>query len=96
MFYRVNEEKLFDINRTYNSLINLLDNDAVHFLNFLDKELTDEREIAEQQDFLHLILKKKPIPIALEYINQNFGDLNQKNNQMLQTITDMRGNIVAE
>lgn len=93
MFYRVNEEKLFDINRTYNSLINLLDNDAV---NFLDKELTDEREIAEQQDFLHLILKKKPIPIALEYINRNFGDMNQKNNQMLQTITDMRGNIVAE
>jgi poly(U)-specific endoribonuclease len=71
LFYRVNEEKLFDVNRTYNSFINLLDNYAVHFL---DEELTDEKEIAEQQEFLHLILKTKPIQIALEYINQNLGE----------------------
>ncbi|MGB3405710.1 MAG: hypothetical protein WBA77_23725 [Microcoleaceae cyanobacterium] len=71
LFYRVNEEKLFDIDRTYNSFINLLDNYAIHFL---EEEFTDEIEAAEQQDFIHLILKTKPIQIALEYINQNLGE----------------------
>ncbi len=71
LFHRVNEEKLFDQSRTYNSFINLLDNYAIHFLS---EELTDEIEEQEQQDFLNLILKTQPIQIALEYINQTLGE----------------------
>lgn len=37
----MNEEKLFDSNRTDNSFIKLLDNDAVHFL---DEDFIDEIE----------------------------------------------------
>ena len=62
LFHRVNEEKLFDDSRTYNSFINLLDNYAVHFL---AEELSDEQEEQEQQNFLNFILNTKPIQIAL-------------------------------
>jgi poly(U)-specific endoribonuclease len=71
LFYHVNEEKLFDSSRTYNSFIKLLDNYAVHFL---DEEFTDEIEEQEQNNFLRLILQTKPIQIALEYINKNLGE----------------------
>lgn len=71
LFHRVNEEKLFDPNRTYNAFINLLDNYAVYFL---DEELTLEAEEKEQLQFIDLILKTKPIQIAWDYINQEFGE----------------------
>ncbi|MDJ0696845.1 lamin tail domain-containing protein [Mastigocoleus sp. MO_188.B34] len=71
LFYRVNEEKLFDENRTYVSFINLLDNYAIRSV---DPEFTDEQEEAEQRQFISLILKTKPIQLALKYINQEFGE----------------------
>ena len=71
LFYRVNEEKLFDENRTYLSFIQLLDNYA---LNSLDPEFTPEKELAEQHQFLSLIMGTKPIQLALNYINEQFGE----------------------
>ncbi len=71
LFHQVNEEKLLDSNRTYNSFIKLLDNYAIRYL---DPEFTTEEEVAEQQHFLDLIINTKPIQIAREYINQQFGE----------------------
>ena len=71
LFYQVNEEKLFDENRTYVSFINLLDNYAIRSV---DPEFTDEQEEAEQRQFISLIMKTKPIQLALRYINQEFGE----------------------
>ena len=71
LFYRVDEEKLFDEKRTYLSFINLLDNYAIHSV---DPEFTTEQEEAEQREFVSLIMKTKPIQLALRYINQEFGE----------------------
>lgn|GEM_PF-798290 len=71
LFYQVNEEKLFDPNRTYVSFINLLDNYAIRSV---DPEFTSEQEEAEQREFLSLIIKTKPMQLALKYINQEFGE----------------------
>ena len=71
LFYQVNEEKLFDEKRTYVSFINLLDNYAIRSV---DQEFTDEQEEAEQRQFISLIMKTKPIELALRYINQEFGE----------------------
>ncbi|MGD1874705.1 MAG: lamin tail domain-containing protein [Mastigocoleus sp.] len=71
LFYKVNEEKLFDENRTYVSFINLLNNYAIRSV---DPEFTDEEEEAEQREFISLIMKTKPIGLALRYINQEFGE----------------------
>lgn len=71
LFYRVNEDKLFDESRTYVSFIQLLDNYA---LNCLDPESTPEQELGEQHTFLSLIMGTKPIKLALQYINEQFGE----------------------
>ena len=71
LFYRVNEEKLFDTNRTYVSFISLFDNYAIRSV---DPEFTSEQEEEEQREFLSLIMKTKPIQLALRYINQEFGE----------------------
>lgn len=71
LFYRVNEEKLFDPSRTYVSFINLFDNYAIRSV---DPEFTSEQEEEEQREFLSLIMKTKPIQLALRYINQEFGE----------------------
>lgn len=71
LFYQVNEEKLFDEKRTYVSFINLLDNYAI---SSVDPEFTNEQEEAEQREFVSVIMKTKPIQLALRYINQEFGE----------------------
>lgn len=71
LFHRVNENKLFDKNRNYVSFINLLDNYAIRST---DKEFTTEEEVAEQQEFLSLIIHTQPMQIARKYINQEFGE----------------------
>ena len=71
LFHRVNENKLFDESATYVSFINLLDNYAIRSV---DPEFTSEEEAAEQQKFLSLIIKTKPMQIAREYINQEFEE----------------------
>ncbi|MGF1491343.1 MAG: lamin tail domain-containing protein [Microcoleaceae cyanobacterium] len=71
LFHKVNEEKLFEPNRTYNAFINLLDNYAIHFL---EEEFTAEEEEKEQLEFISLIMTTQPIQLAREYINQRYGE----------------------
>ena len=71
LFYKVNEDKLFDENRTYVSFIQLLDNYAIRSV---DPEFTPEEEEQEQNYFLAHILKTKPIQLARKYINREFGE----------------------
>ncbi|NET04829.1 MAG: endoribonuclease [Symploca sp. SIO2B6] len=70
LFYKVNEDKLFDKKLTYVSFIQLLDN---YTIRTLDPEFTPDQEEQEQRDFINLIISTKPIQIALEYINQELG-----------------------
>lgn len=67
LFYKVNEEKLFDPKRTYLSFIQLLDN---YTIRTLDPEFTPDQEEQEQRDFIDLIISTKPIQLALEYVNK--------------------------
>ena len=71
LFYRVNEDKLFDPNRSYLSFIQLLDNYAIHYI---DPESTPEKELEEIQNFLNFIIDTPPIEIAREYINAELGE----------------------
>ncbi|EGJ32594.1 MULTISPECIES: lamin tail domain-containing protein [Moorena] len=71
LFYKVNEDKLFDETRTYSSFIKLLDNYAIRSL---DPEFTPEEEEHEQLDFISLILSTKPIQLARNYINEELGE----------------------
>lgn len=82
LFHRINESKLFDERTTYVSFINLLDNYAIRSV---DPEFTSEEEAAEQQKFLSLIIQTKPMQIAREYINQEFGE-NLSPGQFLQKL----------
>ncbi|NEO30693.1 MAG: endoribonuclease [Symploca sp. SIO3C6] len=70
LFYKVNEDKLFDKKLTYVNFIQLLDN---YTIRTLDPEFTPDQEEQEQRDFINLIISTKPIQIALEYINQELG-----------------------
>ncbi len=71
LFAYVNEDSLFDEKRTYVSFIELLDNYAVRHIN---PALTPEKEEAEIQHFLNMIISTPPIQIALKYINENLGE----------------------
>lgn len=71
LFYKVNEDKLRDPNRTYVSFIKLLDN---YTLRTTDPELTTKEEEAEQQHFLSRILQTPPMKLARNHINQTFGE----------------------
>ncbi|NER29965.1 MAG: endoribonuclease [Symploca sp. SIO1C4] len=70
LFYKVNEDKLFDKKLTYVNFIQLLDN---YTIRTLDPEFTPDQEEQEQRDFINLIISTKPIQITLEYINQELG-----------------------
>ena len=71
LFYKVNEDKLRDPNRTYVSFIKLLDN---YTLRTADPELTTKEEEVEQQHFLSRILQTPPMTLARNHINQTLGE----------------------
>ncbi|WP_198338230.1 hypothetical protein [Labrenzia sp. VG12] len=64
LFHRVNFEKLEE-SSLYRSFIALLDNYAVHFR---DPELLSPAEVSEIETFLDLVLARRSMQIAYEYI----------------------------
>ena len=70
LFYKVDESKLYDPNRTYASFIKLLDNYAIRTT---DPEHITPKEEIEQQNFLTQILKTQPIKLAHRYSQRTRG-----------------------